>query len=137
MPTRRRRDQLKYGHVPPKRATAAKARSSNLPAPNAAPAEDNEAGEDSDVPAVPDGNDVYSVERILGKRIRNGTVEYLVKWAEYPESYATWEPETNILSPELVEKYVSVCTTTVVKTSWHSSVAVRCRFERSQLSEQI
>ena len=34
----------------------------------------------------------YVPEKILRQRIRNGKLQYLVKWERYPESEATWEP---------------------------------------------
>ena len=39
---------------------------------------------------------VFDVERILGKRVRDGRTEYHVKWAEYDEAEATWEPADNV-----------------------------------------
>ena len=44
---------------------------------------------------VADGGE-YEVERIMGKRMRNGRTEYHVKWANYDERDATWEPADNI-----------------------------------------
>jgi hypothetical protein len=48
-------------------------------------------------PIIVDGQEEYEVEGILDKRIKrfgNKTkVEYLVKWKNYPEYDATWEPE--------------------------------------------
>jgi len=35
---------------------------------------------------------VYDVEKICGKQINGETVEYLVKWHNYPDSDNTWEP---------------------------------------------
>lgn len=34
---------------------------------------------------------VYQVEKIVGKRIKNGHNEYLVKWEGYDNSQNTWE----------------------------------------------
>jgi len=39
---------------------------------------------------------IFDVERIMGKRVRNGKTEYQVKWADYDESEATWEPAENV-----------------------------------------
>lgn len=49
--------------------------------------------------------EVFKVEKVLGKRVRNDRVEYLLKWKGYPESENCWEPEENILSRELIEDY--------------------------------
>eukprot|EP01022_Parablepharisma_sp_SALTPOND_P011873 TRINITY_DN1512_c0_g1_i1.p2 TRINITY_DN1512_c0_g1~~TRINITY_DN1512_c0_g1_i1.p2 ORF type:complete len:643 (+),score=59.86 TRINITY_DN1512_c0_g1_i1:4049-5977(+) len=40
--------------------------------------------------------EAYKVQKILKKRIRGGQIEYLVKWAGYPDSASTWEPITNL-----------------------------------------
>jgi hypothetical protein len=38
----------------------------------------------------------YEVEKIIKKRIRNGKIEYLVKWLGYDDNNNTWEPVTNL-----------------------------------------
>jgi len=50
------------------------------------------------VPAIVDntGETLYIVEELLRQRHRNGKREFLVKWHGWPESEATWEPESNI-----------------------------------------
>ena len=50
--------------------------------------------------------DMYSVEKIIDKRIVGGKVQYLVKWEGYSESDNTWEPLANIESVDhLIEEY--------------------------------
>lgn len=51
------------------------------------------------------GEQVFAVESIIKKRIRNGHVEYLLKWQGWPAENSTWEPEDNILDPLLVLAY--------------------------------
>uniref|UniRef100_A0A3Q0RKQ3 Chromo domain-containing protein n=1 Tax=Amphilophus citrinellus TaxID=61819 RepID=A0A3Q0RKQ3_AMPCI len=51
------------------------------------------------------GDQVFAVESITNKRVRKGTVEYLLKWQGWPPKYSTWEPEDNILDPLLVLAY--------------------------------
>ncbi|CAI5674610.1 unnamed protein product [Oreochromis niloticus] len=51
------------------------------------------------------GDQVFAVESITNKRVRKGTVEYLLKWQGWPQKYSTWEPEDNILDPLLVLAY--------------------------------
>ncbi|CAF0809298.1 unnamed protein product [Didymodactylos carnosus] len=45
---------------------------------------------------VSGGGEQYEIERIVDKRFRNGRLEYLIKWRDYPESQNTWEPASNI-----------------------------------------
>ncbi|XP_011602050.1 uncharacterized protein isoform X1 [Takifugu rubripes] len=51
------------------------------------------------------GDQVFAVESITKKRVRKGNVEYLLKWQGWPPKYSTWEPEDNILDPQLVLAY--------------------------------
>jgi hypothetical protein len=41
-------------------------------------------------------HDLYKVERIMDERQSGNGTEYLIKWLGYPESMATWEPDSNI-----------------------------------------
>lgn len=49
--------------------------------------------------------EVYNVERIVGKRIHNGIVQYNVKWEGYPESQNTWENEDNVFCADLIQEF--------------------------------
>ena len=52
--------------------------------------------------------EVYDVEDIVHKRINCGTVEYLVKWFNYPSEQNTWEPIENLEgSKEMIDEYES------------------------------
>lgn len=51
------------------------------------------------------GNDVYTVSKILAKRLCNGKKEYLIKWHGYSKSDATWEPASNILDRSVITKF--------------------------------
>jgi hypothetical protein len=44
-------------------------------------------------PTIQEGEEVYEIEAILNHRRRGRTYQYLVKWAGYPVTEASWEPE--------------------------------------------
>ena len=69
---------------------------------------------ESELPSSPLGSvfgdtsdEVYDVERIVGRRVRNGRTEYEVKWTNYEET--TWEPADNVElgAEEEVEKFLA------------------------------
>ena len=73
---------------------------------------DPDAFPDRQRPAQPpplfseDGHDYYEVEHLMDRRKRGRRVEYLVKWAGYPDHDATWEPLSHLRHiPDLVEEY--------------------------------
>ena len=47
----------------------------------------------------------YVPEKILKQRIRNGKLQYLIKWRRYPENQSTWEPADIIRkdAPSLID----------------------------------
>jgi len=49
------------------------------------------------------GEMVFAAERITRRRMKNGKIEYLVKWKGWSPKYSTWEPEENILDPRLIQ----------------------------------
>ena len=55
-----------------------------------------------------DNQTVFNAEKLLATRtLDDGSIQYLVKWANYPLNEATWEPASNVLDPRLLEDFLS------------------------------
>ncbi|XP_060951287.1 chromobox protein homolog 6a [Limanda limanda] len=48
------------------------------------------------------GDRIFAAEAILKRRVRKGSLEYLVKWKGWAMKHSTWEPEENILDDRLI-----------------------------------
>ncbi|CAH9096339.1 unnamed protein product [Cuscuta europaea] len=52
------------------------------------------------------GEGFYDLEAIRKKRIRQGKVQYLIKWRGWPESTNTWEPIENLAAcPDVIDAF--------------------------------
>lgn len=49
----------------------------------------------------------YVVEKIVGKRVVKGRIEYLLKWKGYNDDENTWEPKDNLDCTELLADFES------------------------------
>lgn len=50
--------------------------------------------------------DIYKVDKIVGKKVKNGKILYEVKWLGYTSDDNTWEPKENLdVTKGLVEEY--------------------------------
>jgi hypothetical protein len=68
---------------------------------------DGDQEDNTKLPEVtPEGEEVWEVEEILGKRIQKGQVQYLLRWKGYDDSWDTWTPASDFENmDDLIQEY--------------------------------
>ena len=57
--------------------------------------------DNTELPGVsPEGDEVWEVEKILGKRTKKGQLQYWLRWKGYDESWDTWTPALDFVGME-------------------------------------
>ena len=54
---------------------------------------------------VKDQPKVWVVEKVLGRRLVRGRLEYLIQWDGFPSSENSWEPARNVDAPDAIRAY--------------------------------
>lgn len=52
-----------------------------------------------------DDDNIYEVEKLLKHKVKNGVRSYLVRWVGYSERYDTWEKESDLYCPDILNAY--------------------------------
>ena len=55
-----------------------------------------------------DGNELFTMKKVLGMKFLRGKKYYLIEWAGY-ESKSTWEPASSIINDAASQKAIQDC----------------------------
>lgn len=66
----------------------------------------NEYGEGYDDEGSESGYEAYEVEAIVGKRLKSGRTEYLLKWKGHSIEDASWEPKSTLQGSKEIERLI-------------------------------
>ena len=68
--------------------------------------EDIRQGSKTEMKTVLTKNNLWEVEKILGKREQNGVLIYLIKWKNWDSKYNSWEPASNLVNcPDILREF--------------------------------
>lgn len=60
---------------------------------------------DKKKPTKQPANNVYFIKKIKVPRVRNGQMEFLIIWPNFPHSDSTWEPKENIFHEQNIKSF--------------------------------
>jgi hypothetical protein len=78
------------------------------------PADDNDSDSDT-----PDDGRVYDIEKIVDRRSRKNSKQYLIHWAGFSSKHRTWEPVKNIFDKNLIAEFEASYTPKTKRLSKH------------------
>ena len=68
--------------------------------------------------------EIFKVEKIVGKRVDKGRILYHLKWEGYSDSENTWEPKENLDCDDLISAYEKMSKKQTPSSSSDSEPAV-------------
>jgi len=73
---------------------------------------------------------MYTVEKIIKKKLVNGKIHYFVKWSGYSSKENTWEPLKNLNCPKLLDEFEAsqINKKTIKKNTKQAGLSVATRF---------
>jgi hypothetical protein len=69
----------------------------------------------------------WEVEQILGNRTYRKKKQYLIRWKGYALAHDSWQDESDIHTPELIEAYKQKAQSAPAKTPHHQSAHPKTR----------